>query len=154
MRMNNLQKTREAYAELDTFINLLDEKDKAKIPNKLREFFKKEKDKNYKKEINVNIPIEEQNLREETLALIALLYLRYLCENEEEKSRLKSIYAENERKYQAKIKEQYDPEKILQERNKVEIKSSANNEEKALVEYKESIIKKIINKIKKIFKFK
>ena len=38
-------------------------------------FFKKEKDNNYKKEIDINIPIQYQNLKEETLALIAILNL-------------------------------------------------------------------------------
>ena len=67
--------TRQAYAELDTFIELLDDSLKNKIPTKLREFFKREKDVSYVKNINPNIPIKEQNLKRETLSLIALINL-------------------------------------------------------------------------------
>ena len=81
--------TRQAYTEIDNFIELLDEYNRNKGPKKLREYFKKEKDNTYTKTINPNIPIKEQNLKEETLALIAMLNLQYWCEDEEEKRRLK-----------------------------------------------------------------
>lgn len=81
--------TRQAYTEIDNFIELLDEYNRNKVPKKLREFFKREKDNTYTKIIDPNIPIKEQNLKEETLALIAMLNLQYWCEDEEEKRRLK-----------------------------------------------------------------
>ncbi len=43
---------------------------------------------NYSKEIKPNQPIKDQNLKEETLALIAMLNLQYWCEDEKEKQRL------------------------------------------------------------------
>ncbi len=154
--MTNLQKTRQAYSEIDSFINLLPEEDKIKIPKDMQEFFKTQKDKEYKKEIYINVPIEKQNLKEETLALIALLYIKYICEDEEEKRDLEKIYAENERKYREEIKNKYSAEKVLQKRNEDYNKSKEHTiaDEKYLVEYKESIFKKIINKIKNFFKRK
>ena len=156
-------KTRETYAELDEFIELLDDSDKNKIPNSVRDFFKNEKDKNYKKHIDRNTTIDKQNLKEETLALIALLYLRYICDNEEEKSRLEKIYAENEEKYREELKEKYDSEKALERKNEQKDKANevdghketidnAQSESNALMEHKESIFRKIINKLKKFFK--
>ena len=53
--------TRQAYSELDTFIELLDECSKNKIPQKLRKFFKMEKDRTYIYNINPNIPIKEHD---------------------------------------------------------------------------------------------
>lgn len=162
--MTNLQKTKQAYAEIDAFIEILPDDIKRKIPKNMKEFFKNQKDKNYKKEIDINIPIEDQNLKEETLALIALLYIKYICEDEEEKRNLKNIYAENERKYREEIRDKYSVEKAMQKRN--EVRNSFNNKEntiknqnestkeKSLIEYKESILKKIINKIKSLFKRK
>lgn len=162
--MTNLQKTKQAYAEIDAFIEILPDDIKRKIPKNMKEFFKNQKDKNYKKEIDINIPIEDQNLKEETLALIALLYIKYICEDEEEKRNLKNIYAENERKYREEIRDKYSVEKAMQKRN--EVRNSFNNKEntiknqnestkeKSLTEYKESILKKIINKIKSLFKRK
>ena len=91
--------TRQAYTEIDNFIELLDEYNRNKLPKKLREYFKKEKDIEYTKKINPSQPIKEQNLKEETLALIAILNLKYWCYDEIERKRLKEIYEENERKY-------------------------------------------------------
>ena len=47
--MYNLDEDRKTYAEVASFIELLDEYDRNKIPKKLREFFEKEKDQWYKK---------------------------------------------------------------------------------------------------------
>ena len=77
---------RQAYTEIVNFIELLDEYNRNKIPKKLMEFFKVEKDNNYTKVIDPNVPIKEQNLKKETLALIAMLNLQYWCEDEKEKN--------------------------------------------------------------------
>lgn len=42
-------KTRQAYSEIDEFLGLLTEEQRNEIPKKLRDFFKKEKDKEYVK---------------------------------------------------------------------------------------------------------
>lgn len=145
--------TRQAYSEIDTFLNLLNEEKRNQIPKKLRELFKEEKDKEYIKEINIDIPIREQNLKEETLSIIALLNLQYWCKDEEEKQRLKDIYAENEQKYQEELREKYNPDNIFKKniskipQNEIE----ENTENMQMIEYKESIFKKIFSKIKSIF---
>ena len=142
--------TGQAYSEIDTFIELLDEYSKNKIPQKLRKVFKMEKDKEYKKNINPNIPIKEQNLKKETLALIAMLNLQYWCEDENEKQRLKAIYAENEIKYQDELREKYNPDNLFKN-NQKEIKEKI--EEIAMIEYKEdSLFTKIKEFILNILK--
>ena len=100
--------TRKAYSEVDEFLELLNNEDREKIPQKLRNFFREEKDKSYTKGIILEKTIEEQNLLKETLAIIAFLNLQYWCESEEEKQRLMSIYNNNERKYQEKLREKYN----------------------------------------------
>ena len=145
--------TRQAYTEIDNFIELLDEYNRNKVPKKLREYFKKEKDNTYTKTINPNIPIKEQNLKEETLALIAMLNLQYWCEDEEEKRRLKKIYSDNEIKYQQKLREVYNPEDVFKSKQKQEqieneISSEEIQENVAMVEYKKETF---IDKIKKFF---
>ena len=141
---------RQAYTEKDNFIELLDEYNKNKIPQKLREYFKKEKDGEYIKNINPNQPIKEQNLKEETLALIAMLNLQYWCEDENEKQRLKAIYAENERKYQEELREKYNPDNLFKNKQRV---VEEKIEETAMVEYKEDTIwTKIKRFLKGLFK--
>ena len=150
--------TRQAYTEIDNFIELLDEYNRNKVPKKLREYFKKEKDNTYTKTINPNIPIKEQNLKEETLALIAMLNLQYWCEDEEEKRRLKKIYSDNEIKHQQKLREMYNPEDVFktkqkQEQIENEISSEETQENVAMIEYrKETFIDKIKKFFIKIFK--
>ena len=85
-----------AYTEMDTFLELLNADDRNKVPIEIREIFKTEKDHNYVKKIDIAKPISEQELKEETLSLIALLNLKYWCNDESEKSELKQIYMNNE----------------------------------------------------------
>lgn len=140
--------TRQAYTEIDNFIELLDDYNKNKVPKKLREFFKEEKDNNYTKVIDVNIPIKEQNLKEETLALIALLNLQYWCEDEEEKKRLKTIYAKNQKEYEDRLYEKYNPNDIFKKKEKIVTENIIKQEENMqMIEYKEPVFKRIINKI-------
>lgn len=134
--------TRQAYTEIDNFIELLDEHDRNKIPLKLREYFKTEKDKNYIKNINPNQPIKEQNLKEETLALIAMLNLQYWCEDESEKEKLKKIYEKNENEYQAKLREKYNPDNLF--KNKQEL---IEKEQRAMIKYEKDTFFKKIKKI-------
>jgi len=146
------QSTMEAYAEVDTVLNLMDKKYLDEIPIKLREQFSKEKSKEYIKEILVDKPLKEQNLKEETLAILAVLNYNYWCKDEAHKKELLELYSENERKYQSELRKKYNPNNIFKEHikeNKIEENISEN--EVALVEHKESIFKKFINKIKSIF---
>lgn len=142
---------RKAYSEIDEFLGLLSIEQVNKIPLKLRELFKEEKEQQYKKNINPNIPIKEQGLLEETLAIIALLNLQYWCENEEEKERLKNIYVKNEKIYQEYLQVTFNPDDIFKKKNHNTENQQERIENTQMVEYKESFIKKIIVKIKKYF---
>lgn len=148
--------TKEAYAEVNEIIKLLGIKYSGKIPSELIEFFEKEKEKakDYIFTINPNIPIKEQNLKEETLAIIAFLNLKYWCEDENEKQRLKEVYKKNEEKYQIMLQEKYNPDNLFKKKvDKTNTESS--NTETQMICYKPlPFYKKIINKIRLIFKLK
>jgi len=144
--MEITKSTRIAYAEIDSFIELLPRAEKEKIPSKLKQYFKDEKDKETTKKLSMDIPIEKQNLQEETWNLIAMIYLKYLCEDEEEKKELEQIYDENEKKYREEMKEKYNPEKIFKEREKQQVIQNL-----PIKVQKESIIQKIIKFINKLF---
>lgn len=141
-------KTRQAYSEVDQFLGLLSEEERNEIPKKLREFFKEEKDRDYLKNINANIPIKDQNLKEETLAIIALLNLQYWCKDEEEKKRLQAIYAKNEKNYQDMLYEKYNPNDIFKKKDNNVVENNIESKENTqMIEYKEPIFKKLINRI-------
>ena len=145
--------TRQAYSEVDEFLGLVTEEEKNQIPKKLRDFFREEKDINYHKNINPNIPIKEQNLKEETLAIIALLMIQYWYKDESKKQKLLEVLDENERKYQEELREKYNPENIFKNKNDNNTFDEAVPEdeeisvEMQIVEYKEPIFKRIVNKI-------
>ena len=148
--MNN--STIEAYAEVDAVLSLMDKKYLDEIPIKLRKMFSKEKSKEYNKEIVPNKPLKEQNLKEETLAILAVLNYNYWCKDEKHKKELLELYWENEKKHQDQLRKKYNPDNIFNKRNlENEIEEDAIQNEVALVKYKESIFKRIINKIKSFF---
>ena len=141
--------TREAYAEVDNFIECLNSYDKNKVPESIRKYFKKEKSKNYNKIIDVNQPIKDQNLKDETLAIIAMLNLKYWCDDEEEKKRLIKIYSKNEDKYQKELREKYGVENLFTNKeNQVENRIERN---KVICVKKESLFDKIKKSIIKFF---
>lgn len=146
--MSIMIKTRQAYSEIDEFLGLLGEEQRNEIPKKLRDFFKEEKDQEYFKNIDKDIPIKDQNLKEETLAIIALLNLQYWCKDEEEKKRLQEIYAQNEKEYQDILYEKYNPNDIFKKKEETTIENNNKIKEKMqMVEYKDPVFKRIINKI-------
>lgn len=145
--------TRQAYSEIDEFLSLLQEEQIKKIPLKLREFFKKEKDKEYKKQIDSEIPIKDQNLKSETLAIIAMLNLQYWCEDEQEKERLKKVYEQNEKTYQEASQIMFNPDNIF--KNCQNVSNDFNDtdaESTAIIELKEkNFLQKVLNKINNLF---
>ena len=138
--------TRQAYSEVDEFLELLSEEQRNEIPKKIREFFKTEKDQSYNKNIKTDIPIKEQKLKKETLAIIALLNLQYWCKDEIEKNRLKMVYAINEKNYQEELYEKYNPNRLFKNKN--------NNLENTLpiITKRKNIIQRFLSTIKSIFK--
>ena len=139
--------TRKAYSEIDEFLGLLSDEQRNKIPQKLREFFKEEKDANYIKGINPQVPIKKQELKEETLGIIALLNLQYWCEDENEKQRLKEVYAKNEQVYQEMLQVAFNPDDIFKKKTQTIEKEQEEVENKQMVVYKEPIIKRIFDSI-------
>ena len=148
--MNLSTTTRQAYSEVNEIINLLDKDDRQKIPLKLRKYFEREREKDYKKSINLDIPIKEQNLKRETIAIVTMLNLKYICSNEEERAKLRKQYEENEQIYQKKLSEKYNVDNLFKTNNEEVVEQP---KELANVK-KEGFLKKISNFFKKIFKRK
>lgn len=104
---------KKAYSEIYEILQLLGSEFVDKIPNEFIEFIDKEKDNDYYPNIKKDIPLEEQNLLEDTINILAMLKLDYWCENEEEKEELKSILMENECIYQEDLREKYNLDNIF-----------------------------------------
>ena len=89
------------------------------------------------------------DLKKKTKSLIAMIYLNYLCD-EEEKNNLNSILKSNEEKYQKELREKYNPDNIFKKNNQ-EAKEKIVEDNAQIKVYKEPLFKRIINKIKNIF---
>ena len=131
------------YNEVYEFLNVLGKKYIDKIPTSLYDFIKEEKSEECNNVLDVKKDISEQ-ISDEALSFIAYLNLTYWCSTEE-KEELIRIYVENDKKEEAIKREKYNPDKLF------ENKTKRINEEKAIVIYKESLLRKIINKIKQLF---
>ena len=143
---------REFYTEVLTILNYMETEYQEKIPKKLIDFFERNSAKDYKFDIDLAIPLKEQKLKAKTLSLLAMLNLNYWCKSDEEKQELLKHYSENEKRYQEELREKYNPDNIFKKRNQEnEIEENIIQNEVALVEYKESIFRRFINKIKSIF---
>lgn len=139
-----------AYAEVDAILNLLEKEAVEKIPLKVREFFKNEKNKNYIPDINSEISLIDQKLKRETIVLLAILNLNYWCDSEEEKKEILSDLAKNENLQQLaekELAEKYNIDNIFNKKDNFTIAT-----ELSMIEYKEqNFIQKIILKIKTLF---
>lgn len=128
--------------------------DVEKLPTKMINLFKQ----NQLEGANVNIDpdktIFEQNICEETLVTMCLIYRDYWA-TKEEKSELDKILKEN----QEKLNELYDYSNMFknvktEEKVSVETKKEQTEINNNLVEYKESIFSKIKKWLRNIFKRK
>ena len=85
----------------------------------------------------------------DTRAILSLIYRDYICEETEKEILLKKDNEEIN-KYEEKLKEKYDIDNIFKNRRKEQEKTQYDKSIQ-IVRYKESIIKRIFNKIKRIF---
>lgn len=148
-------KTKEIYSEVYQILNLLGNDYIDKLPTSLINMLREKREVNYNPEYTDDIPLNEQNIKKETMSIIALLYLNYWCEDENEKLEVKQILKSNEDNYQLELRERYNPDNIFknykQESKKVEANS---DDETSMIPYKKSIFRKIINKLKSAFHIK
>lgn len=140
-----------AYSEVYEILNLLEDEYKERVPKEVIEFFEQERDKEYYPIIDVNIPLEKQNLKRKTMVVLAILNLNYWCDSEEEKQAILDNFAENEKKKQLaekELAEKYNPDNLFKKRNKIE-----DTTEISIVEYKKkNFIQKLLSKIAGFFK--
>ena len=61
-------------------------------------------------------------------------------------------FYENEQKYQEELRQKYNPDNIFSKKNKNIIEIEDNQTQ--LIEYKETIFRRILNKIKALFNIK
>ena len=134
-----------SYKEVLTYLSLLPVSELKKIPKEKLEIYVKYMDNSYDYKIDNNKPIQEQDMMEETKAILSNIFRDYFA-NDYQKQKILAKEKSDLQKIEQIKKEKYDPYKILEKRNKNKV------EIKELVVYKHSYLKELIKKIKKLFK--
>ena len=136
-----------AYSEVLEILKHISEEEYNKIPNDMIELFKTNANNDNEFVYNPNKTLEEQNVSETARTVIAILFRDYWAtETQKEKIIAKQNY---DRK---KIKEEkYNYNNLFNKNKKeTEMQEEIKNNEVDIIPYKESIFKRIINKIKDI----
>ncbi len=147
-------KTKEIYSEVYQVLNLLGNEYIDKLPTNLISMLREKREIDYNPQYTDDIPLNEQNIKKETMSIIVLLYLNYWCKDDNEILEVKNILKSNEDKYQMELRGKYNPDNIFSNNHKnTSINSSQNNQELALVETNNiRWYKKIWNLIKNFFR--
>ena len=77
-----------ALTEVEAILKLMTKDMLDKIPNSFLNFIEQKKSKSYIPNLNMELSLNEQNLLNESRAILSLIYRSYLC-NTEEKRKLK-----------------------------------------------------------------
>ncbi len=154
MSINMDKEYRIAFSEVDDILYFADNKLVSKVPKSFINFIRENKDENYISNINPYISFEAQNISEKARAIIALIYESYIATAEEKKQFMEKANIEFEN-IEKKKREKYNPDKIFDNKDTPKIvPNGAELEEKSLVLKNESLIEKVVNFIKKLFKVK
>ena len=143
-----------ASAEINEILKYLSVEQVNKIPKKLRLLFEEIAEEDYIPHINPNKRIIEQDITPKTRDILIIFYRKYWA-NDERRQEIDKKLIENEKRYQKELREKYNPDNLFKVENKektAEVFEKVNvSNEVSIVKYKESILKKLINKIKSIF---
>lgn len=137
-----------AYNEVLEILKYISKEDYNKIPQEKLNVFKTNASKDHKFKYNPQKTLDEQNVSKKAKAIIGLLFRDYWAiESQREKIIRKQNY--DRMKIEKEKQEKYNQNDIFKE--KQINKNTINIENTSIIEYKESLFSKILQKIKKIF---
>lgn len=138
----------EAFSEVDEIFKIMPIDLLSKIPVQFRQIISENKAKNYK--VDIQEPLEEEKLKEETVVILGLIYRDFLA-NPEEREELKRQDAEELQRIEEEMQEKYNMENIFKKRKS---EKGAQNDDSSteLILYEErGFLKKVINLLKGLF---
>lgn len=140
-----------AYKEIYEILKIFPQELVARIPQEKIRFFYNNMDNSYEYNISKET-FDGQTMLEETRAILTILFRDYWATpTQREKILNYENSARNKLEEETRLK--YNPDNLFKKRDKTNYVEE-HIEETAMVEYKENIFKKIINKILNIFKFR
>ena len=148
--MQDIQYSNALY-QVSEVLKYVEEDLKEKIPKQFIDYIESNKSQEYNWNVDTTKPLEEQELLQPTKEILTVIYRNYMCDDKQ-REELDRILNENEIKYQNELREKYNPDNVFKGRKKENQTPQKEIEnDTAIVVYKESLFKKILNKIKLIF---
>lgn len=145
--MNNVLTENDICKEVYTMLAYFDTDLLNKIPdNVLRKIVELASESEKDVFVDAEKNLQDQNISEESKDLLSIIYYNYIA-NEDEKREILKIWSTNEKNIQNELKEKFNIDNIF-DKNEEKIESIKNDE--SLVKHKESIFRKIFNKIKNL----
>lgn len=126
------------------------------IPSKFINYLKENAAKDYEANLDYSKPINEMNIKLETKGILGTICRNWWW-NVEEKQEYAKLVKEKETKHQEELREKYNPDVFKEIREKKEQKivtetiDTDKDTAKHMIEYKEPLLKRIINKILSFF---
>ena len=146
-------KYKDAFAEVYVILEYLDEEDYEKIPENLLKVIDKNRNKEYKYEMNDEFDLEKQPMLVETKAILYNIFRDYLS-TPEQKEKIIKMQKEDMARLNKKKSEEY--EKTMAKKQFFEISKKVDDIEKEqtlLIEVKkESFWKKVLDKVSKLIR--
>lgn len=146
--MENIEYSNSLY-QINEILKFIEPNLRERIPKKIISYFENNKSQDYSWNIDRELPLTEQELLPTTKEILTVLYKDYIC-NDIERINLEKILKENEMKYQNQLKEKYNTDNLFKNKQDKSIEIETKNV--SVIDYKKSLLKKIIEKIKMIFK--
>ena len=155
--MNN---RRNAYTEVYTILQDLDEEEYKKIPPEVIKAIKENRNLEYYFELDNDLELKEQTLLPQTKVILFNLYRDYLATTEQ-KEKIIKMQNEERAKIELKKKKMYNSELFPNKESKIEEERQENAKDEIkekeensldLVEYKPSFLNKVWGYIKRLLK--
>lgn len=152
-----------AYKEIVEILKYVPEESVRKIPQEMRDMFKAEQSKTYNFQIDTEKPFEEQELLEETKAILANIFRDYWA-TDYQKSKIVEKENRDREEWEREKREKYNPNDVFKNKKVSNIgRIEQNVQEQLSEEYnrslpteiqKQNIFKKLLGFIKGLLHIK
>ena len=150
--MTKIDNYEEAYAEVIEVLNYIPMNEYKKIPKKYIVFMEENCSENSSFIYNIALPFEKQNISDTAKNILGMIFRLFVIE-QSKKNELNN--KEQEKKKQEELEKyiKYNPDNLFKDKKETsKTIEETRSKEVDLVEYNESLLKKIWNKIISIFK--
>lgn len=152
-----MEESAKAYREIYEILKYIPQEQVEKLPDEFTDFIEKHMARTYSYEIKNIQEFDKQEMLEETRIILAILYRDYWAEPEKKQEIVerdnKQIQEQKEQEEKQKEEKKQQAEMEAIQKATSEQENIENKQLTDLVPYKESFITKMLNRIKKWFRF-